>query len=269
VNRVVLATDGDFNVGVTDEGSLVRLVQQKAKTGVFLTVLGFGMGNLQDSRLESLADKGNGNYAYLDSLHEARRVLIAEAGSTLVTVAKDVKVQIEFNPVRVRAYRLIGYENRRLQPEDFKDDAKDAGEVGAGHAVTALYELVPPGAPLPRPATDPLVYQRRGVPGGRGTGSDLMRLKLRYKQPDGQKGEEREWRIPDRSAALEDASADFKFAAAVAAFGMILRDSPHKSDASLDSVLTLADAGLGTDGSGYRAEFVGLVKKAQALRASE
>ena len=269
VNRVVLATDGDFNVGVTDEGSLVRLVQQKAKTGVFLTVLGFGMGNLQDSRLESLADKGNGNYAYVDTENEARKALVEEMTSTLITVAKDVKVQIEFNPARVRAYRLLGYENRRLEAEDFKDDAKDAGEVGAGHAVTALYELVPPGAPLPRPAADPLVYQRPAAPGGSGAGSDLMRLKLRYKQPDGQKGEEREWRIPDRVAHLEDASADFKFQAAVAAFGMILRDSPHKGRATLDSVLGLADEGLGPDAAGYRAEFVGLVKRAQALRARE
>jgi Ca-activated chloride channel family protein len=269
VNRVVLATDGDFNVGVTDEGSLVRLVQQKAKTGVFLTVLGFGMGNLQDARLESLADKGNGSYAYVDTENEARKALVEEMTSTLVTVAKDVKVQIEFNPARVRAYRLLGYENRRLEAEDFKDDAKDAGEVGAGHAVTALYELVPPGVPLPRPAADPLVYQRPAAPGGSGAGSDLMRLKVRYRQPDGQTGEEREWRIPDRVAHLEDASADFKFQAAVAAFGMILRDSPHKGGASLDAVLALADEGLGPDAGGYRAEFVGLVKRAQALRGRE
>jgi Ca-activated chloride channel family protein len=269
VNRVVLATDGDFNVGVTDEGSLVRLVQQKAKTGVFLTVLGFGMGNLQDARLESLADKGNGNYAYVDTENEARKALVDQMTSTLVTVAKDVKVQIEFNPARVRAYRLLGYENRRLEAEDFKDDAKDAGEVGAGHAVTALYELVPPGVPLPRPAADPLVYQRPGVPGGTGAGSDLMRLKLRYKQPDGQTGEEREWRIPDHVRPLEAGSADFKFQAAVAAFGMILRNSPHKGSASLEAVLRLADEGRGADAAGYRAEFVGLVQKARALRAGE
>jgi Ca-activated chloride channel family protein len=269
VNRVVLATDGDFNVGVTDQGSLVRLIQQKARAGVFLTVLGFGVDNLQDSTLEILADKGNGNYAYVDTEKEARKALVEEMTSTLVTVAKDVKIQVEFNPAKVRAYRLIGYENRLLAPEDFKDDTKDAGEVGAGHAVTALYELVPAGARSARPAPDPLVFQGPRGLGPAARSGELVRLQLRYKQPDGRTSEAREWPVMDRGTRLEDAPPDFKFAAAVAGFGMILRDSAHKGTASLDGVLALAAAGLARDDSGYRAEFVELVEKARELLAEE
>jgi len=269
VNRVVLATDGDFNVGVTDEGSLVRLVQDKARTGVFLTVLGFGTGNLQDSRLEALAAKGNGNYAYVDTENEARKALVEQMTSTLVTVAKDVKIQVEFNPTRVRAYRLIGYENRRLRPEDFRDDQKDAGEVGGGHAVTALYEIVPPGVALPRRMSDPLAYQQPGGLSRVARGGELMRVKLRYKEPEGSTSQVREWPVMDRPRSFEEASPDFKFAAAVAQFGMILRNSPYKGTASLSSVLALADAGRGEDASGYRAEFAALVKRAQELQAAE
>jgi Ca-activated chloride channel family protein len=266
VNRVVLATDGDFNVGTTDEGSLVRLVQEKAKTGVFLTVLGFGMGNLQDSRLEALADKGNGNYAYVDTENEAKKALVDQMNATLVTVAKDVKVQVEFNPARVQAYRLIGYENRALRPEDFKDDEKDAGEVGAGHAVTVLYEIVPPGVAWRPQAVDPLAYQRPGGLTGAARGGELMRLKLRYKQPDGRESEPREWPVPDVVRPIEAGSEDLRFAAAVAAFGMILRDSPHKGEANYDLVRRLADQARGPDGQGYRAEFLELVRKARDLR---
>jgi Ca-activated chloride channel family protein len=265
VNRVVLATDGDFNVGVTDEGSLVRLVQEKARQGVFLSVLGFGMGNFQDARLETLADKGNGNYAYVDTENEARKALVEQMMSTLVTVAKDVKIQVEFNPAKVLAYRLIGYENRALQPEDFKDDRKDAGELGAGHAVTALFELVPVGGSLPRPRTDPLTYQRPAQTGSHADGDELMRLKLRYKEPEGDASQALEWPVAARTVSLEDSSVDFKWAAAVAEFGMVLRGSPHKAGSNLSSVLALAGEGRGDDPSGYRAEFLGLVKKAQAL----
>jgi len=264
-NRVILATDGDFNVGTTDEGSLVRLIEEKAKTGVFLSVFGFGMGNYQDSRLEMLADKGNGNYGYIDTVHEARKALVEQANATLVTVAKDVKIQVEFNPTRVQSYRLIGYENRLLRPEDFKDDTKDAGEVGAGHAVTALYELVPAGGAKSGGAVDPLAYQTKGGLTDAAKSGELLRLKLRYKDPEGQESRPREWPVADRATELDKTSKDFRFAAAVAAFGMILRDSPHKGSATLDSVLQWAEAGRGADRLGYRAELISLLHKAKGL----
>src|SRR5581483_3956428 len=185
INRVLLATDGDFNVGVTSEGELVRLIEQERKTGVFLTVLGFGEGNLKDSTMESLADKGNGNYAYIDSMEEARKVLVREAGATLVTVAKDVKLQLEFNPARVKGYRLVGYEDRVLADRDFNDDTKDAGDMGAGHHVTAFYEIVPASAasPVASPAVDPLKYQTDRQPAGASASNELLTVKIRYKPP--------------------------------------------------------------------------------------
>ena len=186
VNRVVLATDGDFNVGVTSQDELVRLIEEERASGVFLSVLGVGTGNLKDSMMEKLADKGNGNYAYLDSLHEARKVLVREAGSTLVTIAKDVKIQVEFNPAAVSAYRLIGYENRMLKNEDFNDDKKDAGEIGAGHSVTALYEIVPAGVEIDAPSVDPLKYQTPSQPTRSASPDELVTVKLRYKAPDGE-----------------------------------------------------------------------------------
>jgi len=265
VNRVILATDGDFNVGTTDEGSLVRLIEEKAKTGVFLSVFGFGMGNYQDQRLEMLADKGNGNYGYIDTVHEARKALVEQTNSTLVTVAKDVKIQVELNPARVQSYRLIGYENRLLRPEDFKDDTKDAGEVGAGHAVTALYEIVPAGGEKAGRDIDPLAYQTKGGLTDAAKSGELLRLKLRYKDPEGEESRPMEWPVADRDTALDQTSRDFRFAAAVAAFGMILRDSPHKGSATLDGVLQLAEAGRGVDRFGYRAEFITLVHKAKGL----
>lgn len=265
INRVILCTDGDFNVGVTNHGDLTRLIEEKARGGVFLTVLGFGMGNLKDSTMEKLADKGNGNYAYIDSLHEARKVLVEQMNGTLVTIAKDVKVQVEFNPAQVSAYRLIGYENRLLRKEDFNDDTKDAGEIGAGHTVTALYEIVPPGRALASPAVDPLKYQKPARPSPEPASKELLTVKLRYKQPDGDKSSLIERPVTDKGAGYAAASRDFKFAAAVAAFGMVLRDSPHKGSATLDGVLELADEGRGPDRSGYRTEFLSLVKKAQAL----
>ena len=265
INRVILATDGDFNVGVTSLDALTRLIEEKRRTGVFLSVLGVGTGNLKDSTMERLADKGNGNYSYLDSLTEARRVLINEAGSTLVTVAKDVKIQVEFNPALVGAYRLVGYENRRLRARDFNDDAKDAGELGAGHTVTALYEIVPPGEAVNTGGVDPLRYQRPvEPPPARATvpSTELMTVKVRYKKPDS--GVSTLVSVP--VAGRETASArHLPFAAAVAGFGMLLRDSPFKADATWADVVRLANSGRGEDRDGYRAEFIRLVDLAAAL----
>jgi Ca-activated chloride channel family protein len=264
VNRVILATDGDFNVGVTNQGDLVRLIEKKAETGVFLTTLGFGMGNLKDSTLEKLADHGNGNYAYIDGLTEARKVLVEQIGGTLVTIAKDVKLQIEFNPRTVQAFRLIGYENRVLAHQDFNDDKKDAGEIGAGHTVTALYEVVPPGVPLSVPSVDPLKYQAARPSAGSDSG-DLLTVKLRYKEPDGVRSALMEVPLTDDGRTFRDASPDFRFASAVAAFGMVLRESPHKGGASLAKVREWARSGLGEDVSGLRPEFLELVDRAQAV----
>ncbi len=266
VNRVILATDGDFNVGVTSQGALVRLIEEKAKTGVFLTALGFGMGNLKDSTLEKLADHGNGNYAYIDSLSEARKVLVEEVGGTLVTIAKDVKLQIEFNPRRVKAFRLIGYEDRVLAHQDFNDDKRDAGDIGAGHTVTALYEVVPPGAELSFPVVDPLKYQQPPRPvAGRDAG-ELLSLKLRYKEPDGIRSSLIQVPLAEESREFKDATADFRFATVVAAFGMVLRDSPNKGNADLEKVLEWATGSVGEDPGGYRAEFLRLVEVARALQ---
>ena len=265
VNRVILATDGDFNVGTTNQGDLTRLIEDNAKSGVFLTVLGFGMGNYKDSTLEKLADMGNGNYAYIDTINEARKVLVDEINSTLVTIAKDVKIQIEFNPLQVSAYRLIGYENRLLRKEDFNDDTKDAGEIGAGHTVTALYEIVPAGKGLQIPGVDPLKYQTPMGTTDVAQSGELLTLKLRYKQPDGETSRLLEFPVRDGDKAYSQASQDFKFAAAVASFGMILRQSPYQGNGTLASVLELAQEGKGSDPHGYREEFLELVKQARAL----
>jgi Ca-activated chloride channel homolog len=262
INRVILATDGDFNVGVTNQGDLTRLIEEKRAGGVFLSVLGVGTGNLKDSTMEKLADKGNGNYAYLDSLHEARKVLVGEAGATLVTVAKDVKIQVEFNPSNVAAYRLIGYENRALRNEDFNDDRKDAGEIGAGHTVTALYEIVPAGTDIDLPGIDPLKYQRlpAAVPGA--SRGELMTVKLRYKAPDGH--DSRLLSVAVTNAAGE-LSGNVGFAAAVAQFGMLLRNSPHRGSATHADAAALGRTFRGSDADGYRAEFIRLVEIADAL----
>lgn len=265
VNRVILCTDGDFNVGVTSPGDLVRLIEEKAKSGVFLSVLGFGMGNYKDSAVELLADKGNGNYAYIDTMNEGRKVLVEQMNGTLVTIAKDVKLQVEFNPARVGAYRLIGYENRMLRKEDFNDDKKDAGEIGAGHTVTALYELVPPGRLVPRPGVDPLKYQQPAQLSAAAGGDESLTLKLRYKEPEGDTSKLLVTAVVDEGAGFPSASADFKFASAVAAFGMILRDSPHKGTATLEQVSELGRESQGRDPEGYRAEFLELVDKAARL----
>jgi Ca-activated chloride channel family protein len=262
-NRVILATDGDFNVGITNDGDLVRLIEAKAKSGVFLSVLGYGMGNIKDSNLEKLADKGNGHYAYIDSQREAYKVLVEEMGSTLVTVAKDVKIQVEFNPAKVGAYRLIGYENRIMAHQDFNDDTKDAGEVGAGHHVTALYELVPPGEEGSIPGIDALKYQKPSQ--STGTSNESLTVKLRFKQPDGDKSRLIELGVVDKGQPFADASADLKFATAVAGFGMVLRDSPHKGTLTYPGVREIAQATLADDPSGYRKEFVAAVEQAQRL----
>ncbi|MHB8878966.1 MAG: vWA domain-containing protein [Myxococcaceae bacterium] len=263
VNRVFLATDGDFNVGITDQGSLTRLIEEKAKSGVFLTVLGFGMGNYKDSTLEKLADKGNGNYAYIDTLSEARKVLVEQAAGTLITIAKDVKLQVEFNPARVEAYRLIGYENRVLRAEDFNNDKKDAGDLGAGHTVTALYEIVPAGLKIELPSIDALKYQGapRLVPAPEN--AELCTVKLRYKQPEGATSELLSFPVNESGRSIAQASPDARFVAAVAEFGMLLRESPHRGSSSWADVLELSSPSAGRDS--YRGEFVALVKKAQSL----
>jgi Ca-activated chloride channel family protein len=272
-NRVILATDGDWNVGITSESDLLEMIAKKAKGGVFLTVLGFGMGNLKDSMLVKLADKGNGNYGYIDTLLEAKKLLVDQLGGTLVTIAKDVKIQVEFNPAQVTGYRLIGYEKRLLAKEDFNDDKKDAGEIGAGHTVTALYEIVPAGKDMPVPAkVDALKYQ--AAPAAEeprtknqepGTSPELLTLKLRYKAPDGDTSKLLEFPLTDTGATWEKSTHDFRFAAAVAGYGMLLRDSPHKGRATWDSVRELAVEGKGGDATGYRAEFISLLEKAQSL----
>lgn len=250
VNRVILCTDGDFNVGISSDGDLVRLIEEKRKSHIFLSVLGFGTGNWQDSKMEQLSNAGNGNFAYIDSLREANKVLVEEMGGTLVTIAKDVKIQIEFNPAIVGSYRLIGYENRVMAAQDFNDDTKDAGEIGAGHTVTALYEIVPVGEEeelinADAPPVDDLKYQKKLEPNEAATTTgEMMTVKLRYKEPEGEVSKLLEYPVMDKVAELADASTDFKFASAVASFGMLLRGSPHKGNATFESVLYLARAGL-------------------------
>jgi Ca-activated chloride channel family protein len=262
INRVILATDGDFNAGITNRGDLTRMIEDKAKSGISLTALGFGMGNYKDATLESLADKGNGNYAYIDNPDEARKVFVEQLSATLVTIAKDVKIQIEFNPAQVSSYRLIGYEDRRLAKEDFNDDTKDAGDVGAGHAVTVLYELVPANAADAAPRVDPLKYQQPTPTTLAARSGELATLKVRYKEPEQDKSISSEYVIRDAGRTFAAAPADFKFAAAIAAFGMVLRESPHKGNATLESALEWATSGQGADRYGYRQEFIRLLQRA-------
>ncbi|ACU58694.1 vWA domain-containing protein [Chitinophaga pinensis] len=262
-NRVIIATDGDFNVGPSSDGELQRIIEKKREKGIFLSVLGFGMGNYKDNKLELLADKGNGNYAYIDNFEEARRTFATEFGGTLFTIAKDVKLQVEFNPKYVQSYRLVGYENRLLNNEDFNDDKKDAGDMGAGHTVTALYEVVPVGVQTGQPAVDPLKYQQNQPVSGDNT--EVLTVKLRYKNPADTSSQlisqVLHWKRQDISAAPED----FRMATAVADFGLLLRNSEHKGNASYEQVLKLAGNARGTDEEGYRAEFIQLVKKAQLI----
>ena len=261
INRVILATDGDFNVGITDRGSLERLIEKERESGVFLTVLGFGTGNLKDSTMEQLADKGNGNYAYIDSLMEGQKVLVRQAGSTLITIAKDVKLQVEFNPARVSSYRLVGYENRRLEDEDFDNDKKDAGELGAGHSVTALYELVPAG----EPGQDQALRYQSARQANQAHPDELAQVKLRYKLPE--EDASRLMAIPIKAGLVpfDKASPDHRFAASVAAFGMVMRESEFKGSAELARVAEWAAEATGRDRSGDRHEFVRLVELARSL----
>ena len=262
-NRVVLATDGDFNVGTSSDGELTRLIEEKRQGGVFLTVLGFGTGNYQDAKMEQIADKGNGNLFYIDSLREAQKVLVQELGSTLFTIAKDVKIQVEFNPRFVKSYRLVGYENRMLAKEDFKDDKKDAGEVGAGHSVTALYEIVLADGKEPARGADDLKYQKTEVaPSG-----ELLTVKLRYKDPDGEVSKLIEKALAP-SGVPGTGSDNLRFAGAVAEFGLLLRDSEYKGKASFGRVLEAARQSKGQDPWGYRQELIELVEKARALAGS-
>jgi Ca-activated chloride channel family protein len=296
-NRVILCTDGDFNVGVTSTAELERLVTQKAlDTKVFLSVLGFGRGNLNDAMMQTIADRGNGNHHYVDNLREARKVLVEEMTGTLITIAKDVKIQVEFNPAQAAAYRLLGYENRLLRTEDFNDDTKDAGEIGAGHTVTALYEVIPAGQPVGVPAADALKYQPtenvgRSILSGYKDAADtetaatageqtdkmvhptgavsgeLLTLKMRFKEPEGDESRKLEWPVTDAGTSFSEATDDFRFAAAVASFGLELRGSEYRGNATLDAIAEIAASSLGRDAGGYRTEFIELVRRAKELGA--
>ncbi len=264
-NRIILATDGDFNIGASSDGEMVRLIEEKREQGVFLTVLGFGTGNVKDSKMEQLADKGNGNYSYIDNLLEAKKVLVKEMGGTMLTIAKDVKIQIEFNPTFVKAFRLVGYENRVLANEDFNDDKKDAGELGSGHTVTAMYEIIPAGSDEEVASIDPLKYQQT-KPVIQGSGNELMTIKFRYKAPDENTSKLITHVVLDNKTAANFVTENCKFSSAVAEFGMLLRDSKFKGDANFKEVLSLARASKGKDDDGYRSEFIKLVEMAELLK---
>ena len=269
-NRVVLATDGDFNVGASSDAEMFRLIEEKRREGTFLTVLGFGMGNLKDSRLEGLADRGNGNYAYIDDREEARKTLVSEFGGTLFTIAKDVKLQVEFNPARVQAYRLIGYENRALRNEEFDDDRRDAGDMGAGHSVTALYEIVPVGARMDVEAQTPSLRYQRVDPTPRtgATRGEVAFVKLRYKLPSSETSRLFSQAVLDPGPGVRG-SNDFRFSSAVAGFGMLLRDSRFKGSATVDGMLEIARSSLGEDRQGYRRDFVALVERYRRIARHE
>ncbi len=268
-NRVILATDGDFNVGVSSQDGLIKLIESKREDDIFLSVLGFGTGNYQDGKMEQLADKGNGNYNYIDNLKEAKKVLVNEFQSTLITIAKDVKTQIEFNPYHVKAYRMVGYVNRRLNPEDFNDDTKDAGEMGAGHSVTLIYEVILANSDEPIPGSiDELKYQpkkTRKLPTGVGFQNEVATVKFRYKEPEGKKSKLLFKTIQDESTALKNASENVRFSAAVALFGMSLRNSAYRGHGGYELALEIAKEARGEDKYGYRAEFIELLEMAMLL----
>jgi Ca-activated chloride channel family protein len=268
-NRIILCTDGDFNVGVSSDDGLVSLIEQERDKGIYLTVLGYGMGNYKDNKMQQLADKGNGNHAYIDGLSEAKKVLVNEFGGTLFTIAKDVKLQLEFNPALVAGYRLIGYENRMLNKEDFNDDKKDAGELGSGHTVTALYEIVPAGVKSPfLKDVDPLKYQHSKKKKASSLNDEMVTIKFRYKAPDGNESKLIVHPVNNESGRSEKISDNFRFAASVAGFAMLLRNSEYKENATYTTVLQMAGASLGKDDEGYRKEFISLVKKAVELKNS-
>lgn len=265
-NRIILCTDGDFNVGVSSNDGLQKLIEQERKSGVFLSILGYGMGNYKDSKMQTLAQAGNGNHAYIDNLQEANKVLVQEFGATMYTVAKDVKLQLEFNPSKVQAYRLVGYETRLLNKEDFNDDTKDAGEMGAGHTVTAFYEVIPVGVKSNLLGNvDPLKYQINPEQTNFDSGlhPDLLTIKLRYKQPNGNTSNKIEVPLIDNN--LDNVSEDFRFAAAVAMFGQVVKDSQYKGTGTYEKAISLAEKGFGNDQQGYRREFVRLMETAKGL----
>jgi len=264
-NRVILATDGDFNVGNSSDAELVRMIEEKRKSGIYLTVLGFGMGNYKDNKMQELAKHGNGNHAYIDNIEEARKVLVSEFGGTMFTIAKDVKLQLEFNPAYVAGYRLIGYENRLLQNEDFNDDKKDAGEMGAGHTVTALYEIIPAGTESAfLKDVDGLKYQE--TPKNKGVkNQELMTVKLRYKLPNAQKSQLLQEVLKSKGSSLEESSDNVRWSAAVAELGLLLRSSEFKGEASFEQALELAKSAKGNDEEGYRAEFIRMLKSIRDL----
>jgi Ca-activated chloride channel family protein len=264
-NRVILATDGDFNVGLTSDEELVKLIENKRQSGIFLSVLGFGTGNTNDSMMEKLADKGNGNYAYIDSQAEARKALGEQAAGTLYTIAKDVKIQIEFNPAKVAGYRLIGYENRLLANRDFNDDKKDAGEIGAGHSVTALYEIVPAGQKIENDGVDKLRYAKTET-SVTNFNDELLTVKLRYKEPEGNVSKLLSQGLLDTGNSMENASDNLQFASSIAEFGLLLRNSRYKGSANYVNTLSFAKNSLGSDLKSYRKDFVILVNKAKYLQ---
>jgi Ca-activated chloride channel family protein len=267
-NRVILATDGDFNVGVSSDAEMVRLIESNRDKGIFLTVLGFGTGNIKDSKLEQIADHGNGNYYYVDNILEARKTLVSELGATLYTIAKDVKIQIEFNPAKVAGYRLIGYENRLLNREDFNDDKKDAGDLGAGHSVTALYEIVPYGVEVPGANVDSLKYQTTSISPEAFESPEMMTVKFRYKLPDGLVSRLITRPVQDTALDFDKTSDDFRFAASVAQFGMLLRDSEYKGNSTYRGVIETASKSVGDDNGGYRREFIRLVENSDLLASA-
>ncbi|MBA3899553.1 MAG: DUF3520 domain-containing protein, partial [Bacteroidetes bacterium] len=261
---VILATDGDFNVGISSDQELVKLIEAQRETGIFLTVLGYGMGNLKDSKLEKLANKGNGNYAYIDNLQEANKVLVEELGATLFTIAKDVKLQVEFNPSMVKGYRLVGYENRTLEAKDFNDDKKDAGEMGAGHSVTAIYELVISDEGI-KPKVNPLKYQKNEEVSGDFSPDEFATIKIRYKEPKESKSKLLLMPVTGEETDLAKTSDDFRFSAAVAQFGMILSRSEFIGTSDYENTLSLARNAKGTDLEAYRAEFTRILELASKL----
>ena len=268
-NRIILCTDGDFNVGASSDAAMEELITNERGKGIFLTVLGYGMGNYKDNRMELLADKGNGNYAYIDTILEAQKVLVNEMSSTLYTIAKDVKIQAEFNPAHVRGYRLIGYENRLLRSEDFKDDSKDAGELGAGHTVTAIYEIIPSSSTEKVAELDSLKYQQIKIPESAANSPEIMTVKLRYKLPDGDQSIPMETAVYDKVRDLADSSWRYRWSSAVVGYGMLLQDSEFKHKLTWSMVRKLAEGSINDDKYGYQKEFLNLLEKAALLKGEE
>jgi Ca-activated chloride channel family protein len=264
-NRIILATDGDFNVGVSSTADLVRLIEEGRKDDIFLTICGFGMGNYKDGRMEQISNAGNGNYFYIDNIKEAKKVFVTQMRATLFTIARDVKIQVEFNPLKVKAYRLIGYENRVLADEEFNDDRIDAGELGAGHTVTALYEIIPSGSSQKVRKTDTLKYQENKVTAEASASSEIMTIKFRYKPPREEISKLIKTSVLDEDFTFQEASENFRFSAAVAGFGMLLRDSRFKGDLTYQKIISVARNSKGEDAGGYRSEFISLVETCDLL----